>query len=157
MITLKIDDLLAGMPRNLANRVQQETHNVLLRWNSDLKQIYQFYSVVGTSSVDGMFTLSTKQFWRFIKDSCITDSVLTVARIDRTITEMRRRHANAVQNEVLKRAAGSMSPRSRRAKEAQLAVRAAVYGMVGRVPHLTPAGCRNDATENCPWGRCARP
>ena len=122
MIHLKIDDLLQGMPLAEQRRSKQDAYNVLLRWNSDLKQIYQFYSVVGTSHVDTMFTMSTKQFWRFIKDCRLADSVLTVAAMDRIVTDMRRKHADAIREAQLRKMSVKLSPRARRAKEVELEV-----------------------------------
>ena len=115
--------MLLGMSAVEARRTKREAYNVLLRWNSDLKRIYQYYSVIGSSQLDSMFTMSTKQFWRFVKDCRIPDSILSLAAVDRIVLNMRRQHAAAVTEARLKKVAAELSPRSRRTKEIELAVR----------------------------------
>lgn len=72
-------------PGDCEEELQQVVH-VLLRFISNLRNIYTFYSGLGRlGTVDNTFVMTRIQFWRFLKDCKIHHLGVTLTGIDRLI------------------------------------------------------------------------
>ena len=59
---------------------------VIMRFMSNLRKIYTFYSRLGyEDSPDNTFVMSRIQFWRFLKDCRLHHTEVTLAEMDRAM------------------------------------------------------------------------
>jgi hypothetical protein len=73
--------------------VEKEVQNILLRYNSDIKKWYKFYSKkVEAVKSEESFALTLRQIWRFFRDTQIISSDSTFSIIDRVFNQGRKNH-----------------------------------------------------------------
>lgn len=73
--------------------VEKEVQNILLRYNSDIKKWYKFYSKkVEAVKSEESFALTLRQIWRFFRDTQIVSSDSTLATINRVFNQGRKNH-----------------------------------------------------------------
>jgi hypothetical protein len=73
--------------------VEKDVQNILLRYNSDIKKWYKFYSKkVEAVKSEESFALTLRQIWRFFRDTQIISSDSTLAIIDRVFNQGRKNH-----------------------------------------------------------------
>jgi len=97
-VQLNIGDLMPNMaPRDLLKE-RRAVDNVIMRWNTDLKRIYNDYATKVTDAphAPNTFTMSLAQFWRFCRDCDLIQRSLPPSLIDRCFHETRIQLASAV-------------------------------------------------------------
>lgn len=88
---IDISDLVE-LEKNPAE-VEKEIQNTLLRYNSDIKKWYKYYSKkVEAVKSEESFALTLRQVWRFFRDTQIVSSDSTLAIIDRVFNQGRKNH-----------------------------------------------------------------
>jgi hypothetical protein len=60
------------------------------------RQVYQYYSALGSDDADDALTLSLEQLWELCKDCHLLDRRVTVASVNRMLQQLRARHTDAV-------------------------------------------------------------
>ena len=97
-VQLNVNDLMPNMaPRDLLKE-RRAVDNVVMRWNTDLKRIYNDYAtkVIDAPHAPNTFTMSLSQFWRFCRDCDLIQRSLPPSSIDRCFHEARVQLASAV-------------------------------------------------------------
>ncbi len=99
-VQLNVSDLMPNLAPLELLKERRSIDNVVMRWNTDLKRIYNDYStkVVGpnAASAPNTFTMSLAQFWRFSRDCDLISRPLPLTVIDRCFHETRVQLASAV-------------------------------------------------------------
>ncbi|KAJ8283963.1 hypothetical protein COCON_G00028130 [Conger conger] len=87
-ITLEIQSLLERLPEELKDLELRQVEFAVLRHIAELRAVYSFYSSLGhQQSPDNTFLLTRMQFWRLLKDCNIHHHKITLAQMDRLISE----------------------------------------------------------------------
>ncbi|XP_064178998.1 radial spoke head 10 homolog B isoform X1 [Anguilla rostrata] len=87
-ITLEIQCLLKRLPEMLKDLELRQVEFAVLRHIAELRTVYSFYSSLGhPQSPDNTFLLTRMQFWRLLKDCNIHHHGITLAQVDRLISE----------------------------------------------------------------------
>ncbi|KAJ8363842.1 hypothetical protein SKAU_G00126730 [Synaphobranchus kaupii] len=87
-ITLEIQSLLETLPEVLKDLELRQLEFAVLRHIAELRTVYSFYSSLGhQQSPDNTFLLTRMQFWRLLKDCNIHHHGITLAQVDRLISE----------------------------------------------------------------------
>lgn len=73
--------------------VEKECQNILLRYNSELKNWYRTYAKkVEATKTEESFSLTLRQVWRFFRDCQIISADATLAQFDRVYMQGRKNH-----------------------------------------------------------------
>ncbi|NWR68157.1 R10B2 protein, partial [Bucorvus abyssinicus] len=84
---LDISSLLDLLPREERHEELKQVELAVLRYITELRRVYTFYSSLGCDrSLDNTFLMTKLQFWRFLKDCRFHHSNLTLARMDRILS-----------------------------------------------------------------------
>ena len=67
-----------------------------MRWNTQLKDIYSYYSTIGEDFDPNNFTMRASQLWMLAKDCGLLSQSINITRINRIVTEVRLQLAQAV-------------------------------------------------------------
>ncbi|XP_053222216.1 radial spoke head 10 homolog B-like isoform X2 [Podarcis raffonei] len=87
-IEIDISTLLAIFPEENREEEIKQTEFAVLRYISELRRIYTFYSSLGYDhSLDNTFLMTKLQFWRFLKDCRFHHCNLTLADMDRILND----------------------------------------------------------------------
>ncbi len=70
-------------------------YNMLLRYLTEMKQIYMRYRKVLKDSTDDPFILTSLQFWCFARDFRLVTPLCSIARLNRWVFSGQRRHSEA--------------------------------------------------------------
>ncbi|XP_038618729.1 radial spoke head 10 homolog B2-like [Tachyglossus aculeatus] len=85
-IELDLSLLLEKYPENQRLEEKKQVEYAVLRYISELRQIYSFYSSLGhDNSLDNTFLMTKLQFWRFLKDCKFHHYKITLADMDRLL------------------------------------------------------------------------
>lgn len=93
---MHLDDILIPCSGNATTRDTEtlSLRKAIMRLNSELKSIYQAYAC-GVD--DSIFTMSTKQFWRFCNLIKVIPNLMSIASVNAMLLAMRRQHFVAVE------------------------------------------------------------
>ncbi|XP_015281671.1 PREDICTED: radial spoke head 10 homolog B-like [Gekko japonicus] len=87
-IEIDISTLLAIFPEKDREEEIKQTEFAVLRYISELRKIYTFYSSLGHDrSLDNTFLMTKLQFWRFLKDCRFHHCNVTLADMDRILND----------------------------------------------------------------------
>ncbi|XP_074057016.1 radial spoke head 10 homolog B isoform X2 [Macrotis lagotis] len=87
-IELDLNLLLDMYPPKDRPEEKKQAEFAILRNISELRRIYSFYSSLGCDhSLDNTFLMTKLQFWRFLKDCKLHHSKITLADMDRVLSE----------------------------------------------------------------------
>ena len=64
--------------------VARAVHHLLLRHNTELKQIYRFYAAYQVAASEA-FVMSLQQFWAFARDTQLATPATPLATLDRVL------------------------------------------------------------------------
>ncbi|NWX15889.1 R10B2 protein, partial [Aegotheles bennettii] len=88
-IELDISSLLDLLPREERQEEVKQVEFAVLRHITELRRVYVFYSSLGCDhSLDNTFLLTKFQFWRFLKDCQFHHSNITLAEMDRILSDL---------------------------------------------------------------------
>ncbi|XP_029140841.1 radial spoke head 10 homolog B [Protobothrops mucrosquamatus] len=87
-IEIDLSTLLAIFPEKDREDEMKQTEYAVLRYISELRRIYTFYSSLGYDhSLDNTFLMTKLQFWRFLKDCRFHYCNQTLASMDRILND----------------------------------------------------------------------
>ncbi|XP_070617320.1 radial spoke head 10 homolog B-like isoform X2 [Erythrolamprus reginae] len=87
-IEIDLSTLLALFPEKDREDEMKQTEYAVLRYISELRRIYTFYSSLGYDhSLDNTFLMTKLQFWRFLKDCRFHYCNQTLAAMDRILND----------------------------------------------------------------------
>ncbi|XP_010717997.1 radial spoke head 10 homolog B [Meleagris gallopavo] len=87
-VELDISSLLNLLPREERQEEVKQVEFAVLRHITKLRRVYTFYSSLGCDdSPDNTFLMTRLQFWRFLKDCCFHHSSITLAEMDRILSD----------------------------------------------------------------------
>ncbi|KAM3826821.1 radial spoke head 10 homolog B [Vipera latastei] len=87
-IEIDLSTLLAIFPEKDKEDEMKQTEYAVLRYISELRRIYTFYSSLGYDhSLDNTFLMTKLQFWRFLKDCRFHYCNQTLASMDRILND----------------------------------------------------------------------
>ncbi|XP_067859868.1 radial spoke head 10 homolog B isoform X1 [Heptranchias perlo] len=87
-VALNISSLLEKIPKEDRQNELLQLEYATLRYLTELKKMYSFYSCLGhQQSLDNTFLLSKLQFWRFLKDCKFHHHGLSLTNMDRLLHE----------------------------------------------------------------------
>ncbi|XP_026560387.1 radial spoke head 10 homolog B2 [Pseudonaja textilis] len=87
-IEIDLSTLLALFPEKDKEDEMKQTEYAVLRYISELRRIYTFYSSLGYDhSLDNTFLMTKLQFWRFLKDCRFHYCNQTLASMDRILND----------------------------------------------------------------------
>ncbi|XP_060548844.1 radial spoke head 10 homolog B2-like [Pantherophis guttatus] len=87
-IEIDLSTLLALFPEKDKEDEMKQTEYAVLRYISELRRIYTFYSSLGYDhSLDNTFLMTKLQFWRFLKDCRFHYCNQTLAAMDRILND----------------------------------------------------------------------
>ena len=95
-VHLNIADLLDGLPPTELLAQRRGVDKVIMRWNTQLKDIYSYYSTIGEDFDPNNFTMRASQLWMLAKDCGLLSQSINITRINRIVTEVRLQLAQAV-------------------------------------------------------------
>ncbi|XP_048408576.1 radial spoke head 10 homolog B isoform X2 [Stegostoma tigrinum] len=85
-VELDIASLLEVIPKEDIQNELMQLEYATLRYLSELRKIYSFYSSLGhQQTLDNTFLMSKLQFWRFLKDCKLHHYALSLADMDRIL------------------------------------------------------------------------
>ncbi|NXO49166.1 R10B2 protein, partial [Aramus guarauna] len=88
-IELDISSLLDLLPREERNEEVKQVEFAVLRHITELRRVYTFYSSLGCDhSLDNTFLMTKLQFWRLLKDCHFHHSNITLAEMDRILSDV---------------------------------------------------------------------
>ncbi|KAM6054398.1 radial spoke head 10 homolog B [Chlamydotis macqueenii] len=86
-IELDITSLLDFLPSEERHEQVKQVEFAVLRYITELRRVYIFYSSLGCDhSLDNAFLMTKFQFWRFLKDCKFHHSNITLAEMDRILS-----------------------------------------------------------------------
>ncbi|XP_071616548.1 radial spoke head 10 homolog B isoform X1 [Heliangelus exortis] len=86
-IKLDISSLLDQLPSEERHEELKQVEFAVLRYITELRRIYTFYSSLGCDhSLDNTFLMTKFQFWRFLKDCQFHHANITLAEMDRMLS-----------------------------------------------------------------------
>ncbi|XP_021267280.1 radial spoke head 10 homolog B2 isoform X2 [Numida meleagris] len=87
-IELDVSSLLNLFPREERQEELKQVEFAVLRHITKLRRVYTFYSSLGCEdSLDNAFLMTRLQFWRFLKDCCFHHCGVTLADMDRMLSD----------------------------------------------------------------------
>uniref|UniRef100_A0A8C3CWY7 Uncharacterized protein n=1 Tax=Cairina moschata TaxID=8855 RepID=A0A8C3CWY7_CAIMO len=87
-IELDISSLLDLLPGEERQEEMKQVEFAVLRHITELRRIYSFYSSLGCDDAyDNTFLMTRLQFWRFLKDCQLHHSNITLAEMDRMLSD----------------------------------------------------------------------
>jgi len=113
-LSLNLDDLFPNMTIKQREREANEVNNTLLRFNSEYKAIYAYYSKLHANQSHESFTMKMSQLWQFCKDCKLPTPTLPLADINRIFQKIQRAHDTEVE----------LAKQKRRMKESGAALQA---------------------------------
>jgi len=96
-LSLNIDDLFPNITEKQKERAINEVNNTLLRFNSEYKAIYAYYSKLHAKQSTETFTMRMSQLWQFCKDCKLPSPRLPIAVINRIFQVIKRAHLTEVE------------------------------------------------------------
>ena len=84
---LDISDLFTDEDEEQAYIQIKEVKNLLLRYNSGLKQLYRFYTGKQLTNSEESFSLTMKMFWKMLRDAKVLSPKVTIASFDRLFVQ----------------------------------------------------------------------
>ena len=85
---LEINDII--MLEHKPTEILKEIQNIMLRRHSQLKRWYKFYSQkVERVKTEESFSMTMRQFWRFLRDCQVTSYKVPLAQINRIFLQVR--------------------------------------------------------------------
>uniref|UniRef100_U3IAP7 Radial spoke head 10 homolog B n=1 Tax=Anas platyrhynchos platyrhynchos TaxID=8840 RepID=U3IAP7_ANAPP len=87
-IELDVSSLLDLLPGEERQEEMKQVEFAVLRHITELRRIYSFYSSLGCDDAhDNTFLMTRLQFWRFLKDCQLHHSNITLAEMDRILSD----------------------------------------------------------------------